>query len=185
MHSSALDRTGQSAEHFPDYGLTPCRCVPDAAESVSLTCYCIFLFLTPAGQFSKYWLSLHVYVTQPLDDSDEDIIDDVHRANIKAQKGFTNAFFAQAPPRYRKIAQNVTPILVKKEVGLITLAVFLILLSLQKSTPKPKSNSKLAKMTLSLTDFNEPQRKKKSEKSAAKKKAQPKLVSYKQTLQQK
>ncbi|KAJ7657159.1 hypothetical protein DFH06DRAFT_1327988 [Mycena polygramma] len=41
---------------------------------------------------------------------------DIRDQNIKAQKGFTNTFFAQAPPRYRKIAQNVGPILVAKEV---------------------------------------------------------------------
>ncbi|KAJ7659062.1 hypothetical protein DFH06DRAFT_1472524 [Mycena polygramma] len=92
-------------------------------------------------------------VMQPLDDSDEDVIDDLHRENIKAQKGFTNAFFSQAPPRYRKIVQNVAPILVEKE----------------KSTPQPKPRSKSVKKTLSLTDFNEPQPKTKPKQSAAKK----------------
>ncbi|KAJ7648337.1 hypothetical protein DFH06DRAFT_1423941 [Mycena polygramma] len=90
---------------------------------------------------------------QPLDDSDEDVIDDLHRENIKAQKGFTNTFFSQAPPRYRKIVQNVAPILVEKE----------------KSTPNPKPKSKSVKKTLSLTDFNEPQPKTKPKQSAAKK----------------
>ncbi|KAJ7628213.1 hypothetical protein DFH06DRAFT_1141359 [Mycena polygramma] len=75
--------------------------------------------------------------------------------------------------RRRKIAQNVAPILVTQDFGLMILTMFLISHPLQKATPEAKPKSKSMNRSLSLTDFNEPSTK---PKQSAVKKTRPKLA---------
>ncbi|KAJ7602803.1 hypothetical protein DFH06DRAFT_1152567 [Mycena polygramma] len=78
---------------------------------------------------------------QPDDDDEAGILDDLHRENIRAQKGTTNAFFSK-PPRFRKIsmARNIAG--TREE---------------DKPRPKAKPIFKSAKGALSLADFAENQ----------------------------
>ncbi|KAJ6468635.1 hypothetical protein C8R47DRAFT_1200865 [Mycena vitilis] len=82
----------------------------------------------------------------------------LHWENSGAQKGRTTRFFAQALPRYRDIAQlwcsskalfclpyiQMAPILLVKDVELMTPTVFFISHPLQKWMPKAKAKSKTA-----------------------------------------
>ncbi|KAJ7930299.1 hypothetical protein B0H13DRAFT_1858928 [Mycena leptocephala] len=92
-------------------------------------------------------------VMQPDDDGDGGILEDLHRANIRAMKGSHNAFFSH-PPRHRK--QRVDPSPAPEDINKV----------INKNKVPRKTGLKSNKTTLTLDDFREPGPKKSKAKKA-------------------
>ncbi|KAJ7828179.1 hypothetical protein B0H13DRAFT_2373356 [Mycena leptocephala] len=91
-------------------------------------------------------------IMQPDEDGEGGVLDDLHRANIRAMKGTANAFFAH-PPRHRKQGVDPPPADAKREIN--------------KGKVQSKTGRKSSKGTITLDDFPEPGSKKSTAKNPA------------------
>ncbi|KAJ6529437.1 hypothetical protein DFH09DRAFT_1412174 [Mycena vulgaris] len=89
-------------------------------------------------------------------DDDDPVIEDLHRANIRAMRGLENPFFSQ-PPRHRKSHLAISPAINQSTSHTVHNATSAKSKPKSKPKPKPKPKPKHKKeITLSLDDFPEP-----------------------------
>ncbi|KAJ7911781.1 hypothetical protein B0H13DRAFT_1875513 [Mycena leptocephala] len=91
-------------------------------------------------------------VMQPDEDGEGGVLDDLHRANIRAMKGTANTFFAH-PLRHRKQGVDPPPADAKREIN--------------NGKVQSKTGPKSSKGTITLDDFPEPGSKKSTAKNPA------------------